>query len=65
MKRNCNDCKAFEVGKYSCTCILGHKITTSKEMWGIPTEYRPCEECEKPKTYTELLEAKKTKGYYM
>ena len=60
MKRNCNGCKAFEqgcaFGTYICT--LGHKITPSKKLWGIPTEYKPCEECEKPKTNIELLRLK-------
>ena len=59
MKRNCNNCKAFEQGidRRPANCMLGYKIEVLKTYNNIPLSYKPMEECLKPLTMSEL-------GYY-
>lgn len=56
MKRNCNDCtalqKKFDGVNYYCS--LGHLIQPAKRIYGTIVEYKPLEECEKPKTLIAL-----------
>jgi hypothetical protein len=63
MKRTCERCKALDYrGPYDCVCTLGHKIKVQRKMlMGLVPDYRPIptENCIKPKTYKEYLEAKK------
>jgi len=48
MKTNCNYCRALnDVDR----CLLGYK--TKQDTIGVRT-VRPCEDCEKPKTWAEL-----------
>ena len=58
MKRNCNGCKALYIDRYYCTCELGYRMT--KEVINknlMLYNYKPAEECPKPKTYNEFKEA--------
>lgn len=56
MKRTCNGCAALvkNINGLGCVCQLHHPIQESNNYFGVPTEYKPLEECEKPKTFTEL-----------
>ena len=56
MKRTCTGCVALvkNVNGLGCTCELRHKIEATKELYGLPVEYKPLEECEKPKSFKEL-----------
>lgn len=52
MKKKCKGCRALQkkllgIGYY---CGLNHPIKVIAEIDGIPVEYKPLEECEKPKT---------------
>lgn len=65
MKRKCKGCRALQKkllasGYY---CGLYHPIELIKKIDGIPIEYKPLEECEKPKTITDYysLSLEKTK----
>lgn len=54
MKKKCKGCRALQkkllgIGYY---CGLNHPIKVTSEIDGIPVEYKPLEECEKPKTIT-------------
>lgn len=54
MKKKCKGCRALQkkllgIGYY---CGLNHPIKATSEIDGIPVEYKPLEECEKPKTIT-------------
>lgn len=65
MKKKCKGCKALQkkVFGFGYYCGLGHPIEEIKEIDGIPVEYKPLEECEKPKTinYYCLLSLEKTR----
>ena len=56
MKKKCKGCRALQkkllgIGYY---CGLNHPIKAIAEIDGIPVEYKPLEECEKP-NYRLLL----------
>ncbi|MFJ8247385.1 hypothetical protein [Peribacillus asahii] len=55
MKRTCNGCKALEEDMGSCS--LGYKIkgVNHPKYIEITIEYKPLEECPKPKTNTEFV----------
>lgn len=56
MKKTCNGCKALvkNINGLGCICQLHHPIQETNSYFGVPTEYKPLEECEKPKTFAEL-----------
>lgn len=60
MKHTCTGCVALvkNVNGLGCTCELRHKIEATKELYGLPVEYKPLEECEKPKSFKKLCEIK-------
>lgn len=59
MKRTCNDCRALYRVEFGIVeCELGHKIKAKSNYKGIGVEYKPLEECPKPKTYDEYFKAK-------
>jgi len=56
MKKSCDGCKALEIDyfdNYSYFCGLNYKITK---------DYKPLEECPKPKTIIKYIELK-TQNY--
>ena len=60
MKRNCNGCKALNIDRYYGACELRYSMT--KEVVNrqlMLYKYKPAEECPKPKTYDDLIKAKK------
>lgn len=52
MKKKCKGCSALQkkVFGFGYYCGLDHPIEIIKEIDGIPVEYKPLEECEKPRT---------------
>ena len=58
MKKTCRGCKALEkkLFGFGFYCGLSHSIWVVKEIDGIPIEYKPIEECEKPRTITAYCE---------
>ena len=56
MKRTCNGCAALvkNINGLGCICKLRHQIEVTKELYGVPIEYKPLEECKKPKSFKEL-----------
>lgn len=54
MKRNCNGCRALDTA-FKPRCTLGFDIQGSKEYEGLTLEWKPLEECSKPKTYSEYI----------
>ena len=60
MKHNCNGCRALNIDRCYCTCELGYPI--AKEVVNrqlMIYKYKPAEECPKPKTYDDLIKARK------
>lgn len=60
MKRNCNGCRALYIDRCYGTCELGYRI--AKEVVNknlMLYNYKPAEECPKPKTYDDLIKARK------
>lgn len=60
LKRNCNGCRAsgeLEIGNN--TCGLGYKTAVKTELWGRPVQWKPLEECPKPKTYNDYFNAER------
>ncbi len=60
MKRNCNGCKALDIDRYYGACELGYRIAkevTNRQL--MLYKYKPAEECPKPKTYDDLIKARK------
>ena len=53
MKRNCNGCKALDDSFYPCRCKLGIPIEPLNELSQIIISYKPLQECNKPKTFSE------------
>lgn len=56
MKRNCNYCRALE---HDGSCSLGYRNETKTVLFGVPVEFKPLDECPKPKTYDELFSSYK------
>lgn len=52
MKRTCNDCRALT---YDGKCSLNYKNDVKTVLCHIVVEYKPLEECSKPKTYEALM----------
>ena len=52
IKKNCDDCKAYELGR----CTLGYKIKSKGVFMGIAVGGVPQEICPKPRTYNKLIE---------
>jgi len=52
MNRNCNGCKALESNGW---CALGYKIEPSKTLYNIVVEYKPLDNCPKPKTFQQYV----------
>ena len=48
MKRTCNGCKALKMEQYNCECLLGYKFDKHN--------FKPLEECPKPKTFMKFIE---------
>jgi hypothetical protein len=55
MKRTCNGCRALSDN----FCLLGYKTVVKKYFDYLPVEYKPLEECPKPKTNDEYVVADK------
>jgi|GEM_PF-5643490 len=53
MKRNCNNCKALSKNSKFTYCELGFEITGNKEYGGLVINYKPIEDCPKPKTVSK------------
>lgn len=54
LKKTCNGCRAFSDNGSGGKCDLGYKVGDKKVIYNcITIEYKPLEECPKPKTYDE------------
>jgi len=56
MKRNCNGCRAF-ANIRGGVCELNYRLDSNRQYKGITLEWKPLEECPKPKTYDQLFDA--------
>ena len=54
MKKSCGGCRALEESNGKCS--LGHKIKpVVHSKFVVTINYKPLEECPKPKTYNQYL----------
>lgn len=56
MFRTCNGCKAFSIVRHEADCSLGYRQEQVYKM-EILVSARPLEECDKPRTNSELIVA--------
>lgn len=56
MKKSCAGCRALIQlpGRLEYYCSLKHPVESIKTIFGVPVEYRPLEQCEKPTTFKRL-----------
>ena len=60
MKKTCNGCYAFEQAINKCS--LNYKLASGDRVWGIVVNYKPLEDCPKPKTIKEYYKLTIRKG---